>query len=91
MDNTLKAVDPDEILVWVRAYRTCKHLEAWRAKGLAPQLHSAPDGWVLIFDTTKWGQVEVSEYARAETIRYCTAPCETPEAAVEAALKMVQP
>lgn len=91
MGDAVKAVDLDEILVWVRAYRACKQLQAWRERGYAPQLHSAPDGWVLILDTTKWGQMEVNERARSETIRYCTAPCETPEVAVEAALKVVRP
>lgn len=76
MGDVLKAVDPGEILVWVRAYRTARQLQAWREKGLAPQLHSAPDGWVLILDTTKWGQADVSERTHTEAIRYCTAPCE---------------
>lgn len=75
----------------IACYNACRQLQAWRERGLAPQLHSAPDGWVIILDTTKWGQIEIDERARSETIRYCTVPCETPEAAVEAALKVIQP
>jgi hypothetical protein len=70
---------------------SCAQLQSWRLKGLSPQLHSAPNGWVLILDTTKWGQVEIHERGASEVIRYCTAPCESPEAAIEMALRMVRP
>lgn len=66
-------------------------LAAWRTKGYAPQLWGTPDGWVLILDMTRWGQQEIDERARSMCLRFNTGPCETPEAAVEAALKVIQP
>lgn len=73
------------------AYRAVRQLQAWRERGYCPQLHGTSEGWVLALDTTKWGQMEIGERARSEALRFCTAPCETPEAAVEAALKVIQP
>lgn len=68
-----------------------RQLEAWRAKGYLPQLHSTPDGWVLVLDMTKWGMDDVGERQRDMRLRFNTAVCETPEEAIEAALRVVQP
>jgi hypothetical protein len=66
-------------------------LEIWRAKGYDPQLWSAPGGWVLILDMTKWGMRDISERNNDMLLRFNTATCATPQAAIEAALEVVQP
>lgn len=88
MDNTLKAVDPDEILVWVRAYRTCKQLQAWREKGYKPELIGDRDGWMLTLNTERY---EAPTQEQRMSLRFTTGVHPTPEAAIEAALGMIQP
>lgn len=74
-----------------RAADLFKQLENWRVKGYDPQLWSAPDGWVLILDMTKWGQNQISERNHDMLLRFNTAPALTPQGAIEAALKVIQP
>lgn len=66
-------------------------LEAWRTKGYDPQLWGTPDGWVLILDMTKWGQIDINERRRAMTLRFNSDVCATPDAAIESALRTIQP
>ena len=66
-------------------------LENWRTKKYDPQLHSTPNGWVLLLDMTKWGMRNINEQSHDMLLRFLTAPCLTPQAAIEAALKVIQP
>lgn len=74
-----------------RALDLFAQLEAWRAKGYDPQLWGTPGGWTLVLDMTRWGQIDIGERNREMTLRFNTAVHETPEAAIEAALKVIQP
>ena len=75
----------------VRAAALFAQLDAWRASGYDPQLWGTPRGWVLILDTTKWGERQISERNNDMLLRFNTEVCATPQAAIEAALKVVQP
>ena len=71
--------------------RLFSQLEAWRARGHDPQLYGTPDGWVLVLDTTKRGMYDVGERTSKMLLRFNTATCESPEEAIEAALRVIQP
>jgi hypothetical protein len=74
-----------------RSLSLFQQLEAWRQKDYDPQLHGTPDGWVLVLDMTKWGQRDIGERNSKMLLRFNTEPCDSPEAAIEAALQVVQP
>lgn len=67
------------------------HLQSWREKGYAPQLWGTPDGWVLVLDMTQWGQRDIGARQREMILRFNSNTCDTPEAAIEDALKVIQP
>lgn len=66
-------------------------LEAWRGRGYDPQLWAKPNGWTLLLDMTQWGQREINERSNTMLLRFVTEVCPTPQAAIEAALKVIQP
>jgi hypothetical protein len=66
-------------------------LQAWREKGFDPQLWGKPDGWILVLDMTQWGGRDVGERNTQMLLRFNTEVCPTPQAAIEAALRVVQP
>lgn len=66
-------------------------LQRWRAKGFDPQLWGTPDGWVVILDMTKWGMDESSPRKHTMLLRFNSNKCDTPEAAIEDTLKVIQP
>jgi len=63
-------------------------LEAWREKGYQPELLGAKDGWVVRLDTEKFSHPTMDIRC---SLRMSTEICDTPQAAIEAALKVVQP
>lgn len=73
-----------------RALELFAQLETWREKGYHPQLWGTPSGWGLVLDMTHWGQREIGERNRDMVLRFNTAVCESPEAAIEAALQVIQ-
>ncbi len=66
-------------------------LEAWREKGYDPQLWGTPQGWILLLDMTKWGAMDISERNHKMLLRFNTEVCPTPQGAIEAALRVIQP
>ena len=74
------------------AARLFAQLQTWSEKGFNPLLHHGKDGWQLALDNQKW---EYSDHVNDRTpklvVRFCTDPQPTPQAAIEAALKVVQP
>lgn len=66
-------------------------LQAWSAKGYDPQLWGKPNGWTLVLDMTRWGSFEVGERNNGMILRFNTELCPTPQAAIEAALKVIRP
>ena len=71
--------------------RLFSQLEAWRARGYDPQLYGTPDGWVLVLDTTKRGTREIGPHNTTPLLRLNTEVCESPEEAIKAAQRVVQP
>jgi hypothetical protein len=66
-------------------------LQAWREKGFDPQLWGNPGGWTLVLDMTHWGVRDINERNTTMLLRFNTELCATPQAAIEAALQVVQP
>ncbi len=71
--------------------RLFAQLEIWRSKGYNPQLWGMVDGWGLILDMTRNGMRDISPSTHEMTLRFVTELCPTPQAAIEAALKVIQP
>jgi len=68
-----------------------QQLDAWRAKGYDPQLWGKPNGWILILDMTRWGMRDIRPEGTEMILRFATEEVATPQAAIEAALKVIQP
>ena len=67
-------------------------LEAWRAKGYYPQLWGMVGGWCLILDMTRSGLRDIGDPGSQEMLlRFTTGIHATPQEAIEAALKVIQP
>jgi hypothetical protein len=65
-----------------------RQLQAWRERGYNPELLSSELGWFVRFDT------ERCSYPTQElrtSLRFATGLFGTPQAAIEAALQVVQP
>ena len=75
----------------LRAADLFVQLEAWRARGYDPQLWGTPRGWTIVLDMTRWGLQEINERNNNMLLRFNTEVCATPQAAIEAALKVIQP
>lgn len=73
-----------------RAFLACLQLQVWREKGYQPQLYSSTDGWVLRLDNVNFAYGDF-EQCRASALRYKTEVCPSIEAAVDAALEVIQP
>ncbi len=71
--------------------RLFAQLELWRAKGYNPQLWGMVDGWGLVLDMTRSGMRDISPNTHEMSLRFVTELCHTPQAAIDAALKVIQP
>jgi hypothetical protein len=63
-------------------------IEAWRGKGYQPELISGSEGWMVRLDTERYRPPMQEDRT---SLRFCTSFYPTPQAAIEAALKVVQP
>lgn len=67
-------------------------LETWRAKGYNPQLWGMSNGWGLILDMTRSGHRDIGDPGSIEMLlRFTTGIHTTPQEAIEAAMKVIQP
>lgn len=67
-------------------------LETWREKGYNPQLWGMHNGWGLVLDMTHSGLRDIRDPNSNEMLlRFISGVCSTPQAAIEAALKVIQP
>ena len=70
-----------------RALGLFRQLQVWRERGFTPQLYGGRDGWMLTLGVMgNWPMDPATQH-----LRFATARHPTPEDAIEAALKVIQP
>lgn len=66
-------------------------LETWRANGYNPQLWGMNNGWGLVLDMTRSGMRDINPNEQGMLLRFGSGVHATPQEAIEATLKVIQP